>query len=216
MARVLYRRFGASRSFPDTTVSLPETLERSQLDVDVYLGRPPEALTAGDEVVTLIELGTECLGVYTGECRGREGSRMLGFARHRLGKQDPSSLVEIVRQPSSDAAAVDTARELFEKMGFTTATCADFPGRIIDRLVRPYFNSALAALDEGLASADDLDITLQLGLGYPLGPIALLESTGLEDHYRVSADLHVALGEPAYVPARRAAVARRRSVTRDP
>ena len=82
---------------------------------------------------------------------------------------------------------------------------------IIDRLARPYYNAALRRLDEGLASAGDLDTTLKLGLGYPEGPISLLERTGLAEHYDVTQALHEALADPAYAPARRARVAKLRS-----
>ena len=154
-----------------------------------------------------IELGTECLGVHTGESRGTEGSRVLGFARFRLGAAPPSDLVELVRQPSSDPAALLAARQAFEAAGLKVAECGDFPGRIVDRLVRPYYNAVLRRLDEGLASADDLDLTLRLGLGYPEGPVALLERTGLAHHYSVSLALHELLGGEDFRPARRAQVA---------
>ncbi|KAG1249477.1 hypothetical protein G6F68_013310 [Rhizopus microsporus] len=72
----------------------------------------------------------------------------------------------------------------FAAAGVDGAVCNDFPGRILNRLVRPYYNAALRRLDEGLASADDMDTTLRLGLGYPEGPIALLGRTGLHHHYR--------------------------------
>ncbi|MNY18950.1 3-hydroxyadipyl-CoA dehydrogenase [compost metagenome] len=88
--------------------------------------------------------------------------------------------------------------------------CGDFPGRIVNRLVRPYYNAALAKLDEKLATADDLDLTLKLGLGYPEGPIELLERTGLAEHYEVTQSLYQALGEQPYAPARRAQVAHAR------
>ena len=65
-------------------------------------------------------------------------------------------------------------------------------------------------MDEILASADDLDMTLKLGLGYPEGPIALLERTGLAHHFDVTQALHTALGQEAYAPARRALVAKKR------
>ena len=91
--------------------------------------------------------------------------------------------------------------------------CGDFAGRIIDRLVRPYYNAALRRLDEGLATADDLDTTLKLGLGYPEGPIALLERTGLAHHFDVTQALYEATGEQPYAPARRARVAKSRMVT---
>ena len=136
---------------------------------------------------------------------------MLGFARFRLGEVEPSALIELVRQPRSSDAAISAARELFEAAGLKVAVCGDFAGRIIDRLVRPYFNAALRRLDEGLATADDLDTTLKLGLGYPEGPISLLERTGLEHHYDRTQALFEATGDPAYAPARRARVAKRRA-----
>ena len=82
--------------------------------------------------------------------------------------------MELVRQPRSSEAAISAATQVFEGAGLKVAVCGDFAGRIIDRLVRPYYNAALRRLDEQLASADDLDTTLRLGLGYPEGPIALL------------------------------------------
>jgi 3-hydroxybutyryl-CoA dehydrogenase len=158
----------------------------------------------------LLELGTECLGVYTGEARGTEGSNTLGFARFRLGEGEPSNLVELVRQPNSAPAALAAAKKLFEDAGLSVAVCNDFPGRIVDRLIRPYLNAALRRLDEGLASADDMETTLKLGLGYPEGPIALLERTGLAAHFDVTQALYEALGDAAYAPARRARVAQQR------
>lgn len=163
-----------------------------------------------DRLAILIELGTECLGVHTGESRGLEGSIVMGFARFQLGAAAPTSLVELVRQPATPDRTIEAARSVFESAGFDVAICGDFTGRIIDRLARPYYNAALRRLDEGLASADDLDTTLRLGLGYPQGPIALLEESGLAAHWQVSQDLFEQTGDPAFAPARRATVAHRR------
>ena len=154
-----------------------------------------------------IELDNECLGVHTGEARGDEGSKVVGFARFRLGKGEPTPLVELVRQPATQADAIAAVREVLEGAGLVVAVCGDFPGRIVNRLIRPYLNDALRRLDERLATADDLDTTLRLGLGYPEGPISLLERTGLAEHYEVTRALHEALGDHAFAPARRAQVA---------
>lgn len=159
----------------------------------------------------VLELGTECLGVHTGESRGTEGSNVLGFARFRLGAAEPTRLVELVKQPNTAPAALAAAKRVFEDAGLAVAVCNDFPGRIVDRLIRPYLNAALRRLDEGLATADDMDTTLKLGLGYPEGPIALLERTGLAAHFDVSQALYEALGDAAYAPARRARVAKERA-----
>jgi 3-hydroxybutyryl-CoA dehydrogenase len=99
---------------------------------------------------------------------------------------------------------------VFEGAGLQVAVCNDFAGRIVDRLVRPYYNAALRRLDEGLATADDMDATLRMGLGYPEGPIALLERTGLAHHFDVSQALFEQYGDPAFAPARRARVAKQR------
>lgn len=166
---------------------------------------------AANKTAILVELGNECLGVHTGESRGQEGSNVLGFNRFRLGDGAPSDLVELVRQPNTSPSALDAAKQVLQAAGLEVAVCFDFAGRIIDRLVRPYYNATLRRLDEGLATADDMDLTLRLGLGYPEGPIALLERTGLAHHFDVTSELFEALGEAPYAPARRARVAKVRS-----
>ncbi|HEX6266635.1 MAG TPA: 3-hydroxyacyl-CoA dehydrogenase family protein [Burkholderiales bacterium] len=199
---------GGSRSFPAGDAFLAKASREADVVVVIGNGTFPKVSA---RAAVLLELGTECLGVHTGESRGNEGSNVLGFARFRLGEAPPSSLVELVRQPKTDPAALAAAKAVFEGAGLGVAVCNDFPGRIVDRLLRPYLNAALRRLDEGLATADDMDTTLRLGLGYPEGPIALLERTGLAAHFDVTRALHEALGDPAYAPARRARVAKMRS-----
>jgi 3-hydroxybutyryl-CoA dehydrogenase len=206
-------RAGESRSFSGDHPLIAGGKDSGQ--IVVIIGADAGAAFRGlretdRKAAVLIELGTECLGVHTGETRGEEGSNVLGFARFRLGDAAPSNLVELVRQPRTDEAALAAARQVFEDAGFKVAVCGDFAGRIIDRLVRPYYNAALRRLDEGLASAQDLDTTLKLGLGYPEGPIELLERTGMVQHYDVAQALYEAYGDPAFAPARRARVAKQR------
>ena len=204
---------GSSRSFPGPHPLLEKAEKQAEAVVIIgeNAGAALQALTHLDRrTAILIELGTENLGVHTGEARGEEGSNILGFARFRLGAAPPTDLVELVRQPRTAQSAIAAAKEIFEAAGLQVAVCGDFDGRILDRLVRPYYNAALRRLDEGLASADDLDTTLRLGLGYPEGPISLLERTGLEHHHDVTQALYRALGDPAYAPARRARVGKNR------
>lgn len=204
---------GGSRSFPAEHAFTRGAAADSE--VVIIIGSAVGAAfgrLAGHESkrAVLLELGSECLGVYTGESRGGEGSNVLGFARFRLGDGEPSNLIELVRQPRTGDAALIAAKQVFEAAGLQVAVCGDFAGRIVDRLVRPYYNAALRRLDEALASADDLDLTLKLGLGYPEGPIALLERTGLAHHFDVTQALFEAYGDPAFAPARRARAAKQR------
>lgn len=206
---------GTSRSFPDAHALFDGASRKGE--VAVVLGdRVGEGLAQlGDTsrfTAVLLELHDECLGVHAGESRGEEGSNLLGFARFRLGADPASALVELVRQPHTSPSAIDAAGKVFEGAGLKVAVCLDFAGRIVDRLVRPYYNAALRRLDERLATAADLDTTLKLGLGYPEGPIALLERSGLAAHFDVSQALFEATGDPACAPARRARVAKQRAL----
>lgn len=214
MSKYRIIRAGESRSFPDSHAFLEQADASGESRVFVGNGAGAVFREAGDlssAPFVAIELGTECLGEHTGESRGREGSNVVGFARFRLGTADPSPLVELVRQPGTLDSAIQAARVVFEGAGLKVAVCGDFPGRIVDRLIRPYLNAALRRLDERLASADDLDKTLCLGLGYPEGPISLLERTGLAEHHDVTLALYRALGQEPYAPARRAQVAKARA-----
>jgi 3-hydroxybutyryl-CoA dehydrogenase len=197
---------GGSRSFPDGAQALGTPADHAA--VTVHLGgnyKPDPTKTA-----ILVELDLECLGVHTGEESGTEGSNVVGFARYRNGDDAPSPLIELVRQPATSEAAIDAARTLFAQAGFTTVVCADQPGRIVDRLVRPKYNDALRFLDEGLASARDMDKTCCLGLGYPDGPIERATRGGLARHHDICAALFAMTGQPGYSPARRAVVAKTR------
>lgn len=215
-------RSGISRSLPEDHTFITEA--RDDAAARVYIGDGAGGAFAGDVrggwraaqvPFVAIELGHECLADHTGDSaqadlEGGASPNVFGFARFRLGDAAPSNLIELVKPASVDGEALDAAKATFEGAGFIVAVCGDFPGRIVDRLVRPYYNAALRRLDEKLATATDLDMTLRLGLGYPEGPIALLERTGLQHHFDVTQALYEALGDSAYAPARRAQVAHRR------
>lgn len=200
-------RSGESRSFPDNDPFYSKAQDDAA--VVIYLGAPHQADDSRSAI--LLELGTECLGVHTGEQSGLEGSNVLGFSRYRNGDAAPSNLIELVRQPFSSDAAIAAAIEVFSNAGFEIAVCADRAGRIIDRLVRPKYNDALRFLDEGLASARDMDLTCCMGLGYRDGPIERLEAGGLHHHFDITSELFAIYGKPGFAPGRRATVAKTRA-----
>jgi 3-hydroxybutyryl-CoA dehydrogenase len=204
--RYTIRRHGASRAFPDGDPFLEGASPDGEVVLYLGVAHQPDPTKRA----ILVELGTECLGVHTGEGYGDEGSNVLGFARYRNGADPPSKLIELVVQPNSDPAAIEAARAVFEQAGLEVAVCADQAGRIIDRLVRPVYNAALRLLDEGLASAEAMDATCRLGLGYPDGPIERVLRGGLAHHHDVTSALFEVYGSAAYAPARRAVVARQR------
>jgi 3-hydroxybutyryl-CoA dehydrogenase len=198
-----------SRSFAPGDEFLSNSAANSDVTVHIGGGFVADA----SKIAVLVELDTECLGVHTDEDSGREGSNAVGFARYRNGNDAPSKLVELVRQPNTSVEALTAARAIFEVQGLDVVVCTDQPGRIVDWLVRPKYNDALRFLDEGLASAADMDKTCCLGLGYPDGPIERVTRGGLARHFDVTKAIHDMTGLPGYAPARRAVVAKAREGT---
>ena len=197
---------GESRSFPEPN----KLLQHAEVEGEIVIHLGGGFVADSSKRAVLVELDLECLGEHTGEDRGQEGSNVLGFARYRNGNDAPTNLIEVVRQPQTDPTAIAATKSLLESLGYSVSICADMPGRIIDRLVRPKYNAALRFLDEGLASADAMDQTCTMGLGYVDGPIERVVRGGLARHYEISANLFAMTGHPAYVPARRAFVAHAR------
>jgi len=198
-------RNGKSRSFPEGDSFLSSAVAIENAEVVIYLG----AAIVSDQVksAVLVELGTESLAVHTGEDADEAFANVVGFARYRNGDDPPSRLVELVRRPWTKDGAVEAARKVFEAAGLEVVVCADQPGRIIDRLVRPKYNAALRLLDEKLATQADMDLTCRLGLGYPDGPIERVKRGGLAYHFEVTQALFETYGTPAYAPPRQAVVA---------
>jgi 3-hydroxybutyryl-CoA dehydrogenase len=200
---------GESFSFPASHAFT--TQADSQAKAVIFMGSEAgqayagQAGSLGGVPFVLIELSNECLGLHIGDEDGP--GNVLGFARFRLGSAEPTNLVELVRKPWTRDEALAQAKSSLEAAGLVVAVCQDFPGRILNRLLRPYYNAALRRLDDGLASAKDMDATLRMGLGYPEGPIELLNRTGLADHFEVTQALYEQLGQEAYAPARRARTA---------
>jgi 3-hydroxybutyryl-CoA dehydrogenase len=197
---------GDSRSFPSGDPFLAGASPEAAAEVLIYLGTP--AILNPAKKAVLIELATECLIEHVDEA-DPGSANVLGFCRYRNGADAPSKLIEVVRLPATRNDAIEATKAVFELAGLTAVVCADQPGRILDRLLRPKYNAALRFLDEGLATAKDLDTTCRLGLGYPDGPIERVVRGGLAYHYEVTRALFETYGSPAYAPPRRAIAAKR-------
>ncbi len=199
-------RQGTSCSFSDADPFLAGGVPPDDAEVLVCLGAsvPPGAR----HVAVLVELGTECLADHVG--LADQPTNVLGFARYRNGSDTPSNLIELVSHAGVHDDALEAARSVFERAGLTVAVCCDQAGRIIDRLVRPKYNSALRLLDEGLATQADMDLTCRLGLGYPDGLIERVVRGGLANHFAITSALFETYGSQGYAPARQAVVAARR------
>ena len=95
-------------------------------------------------------------------------------------------LVEVVRTIATDPAVYDEMVNFGAKLGKTPVRAHDGGGFIVNRLLVPYLLDAIRALEEGVGSVVDIDNSMKLGCGYPMGPFTLLDFVGLDTTYYIS------------------------------
>jgi 3-hydroxybutyryl-CoA dehydrogenase len=110
-------------------------------------------------------------------------------------------LVEIIRGAQTSDETYQATRAFAEKMGKTTVLSKDFPGFIVNRILIPMLNEACFVLQEGLASAEDIDTAMKLGCNQPMGPLQLADFIGLDTCLYIAEVLHKGLGDDKYRPA---------------
>jgi 3-hydroxybutyryl-CoA dehydrogenase len=112
-----------------------------------------------------------------------------------------STLVEIVRGERSQPELVDCAQQWVEAMGKTPVTVNDSPGFASSRLGVAIALEAIRMLQEGVASAEDIDAAMVLGYKHPVGPLRLTDMVGLDVRLGIATYLHSELGERFEPPA---------------
>jgi len=95
-------------------------------------------------------------------------------------------LVEVIRTIATDPKVFDEIVAFGGKLGKTAVRTSDRTGFIVNRLLVPYILDAVRALEEGVASIEDIDNSMKLGCGHPMGPLTLLDFVGLDTTYYIS------------------------------
>ncbi len=111
------------------------------------------------------------------------------------------ALVEVVRGLQTSDETHRAVVALAVRLGKTVVTSKDSPGFIVNRILIPLLNEACFALQEGLASPQDIDTAVRLGLNHPMGPLTLADFIGLDTCLAIAEVLHRELGEDKYRPA---------------
>ncbi|TQF69456.1 3-hydroxybutyryl-CoA dehydrogenase [Rhodococcus spelaei] len=110
-------------------------------------------------------------------------------------------LVEIistlVTSPETAKAVTDYAKDTLRK---TTVQAGDRSGFIVNALLIPYLTSAIRMLESGYATAEDIDAAMKGGCGYPMGPLTLLDTVGLDVALAASESLYAEFAEPHFAP----------------
>jgi 3-hydroxybutyryl-CoA dehydrogenase len=107
-------------------------------------------------------------------------------------------LVEVVRTITTAPAVYDAAFEFGKKLGKTPVRTSDKTGFIVNRLLVPYLLDAIRAYEEGVGSIADIDVSMKLGCGYPMGPFTLLDFVGLDTTYYITHVMFDEFKEPRF------------------
>jgi 3-hydroxybutyryl-CoA dehydrogenase len=110
-------------------------------------------------------------------------------------------LVEIIRGYSTSQEVFNTIKELSEKVGKVPVEVHDFPGFVSNRVLMPMINEAIFCVMEGVASIDDIDTVMKLGMAHPMGPLALADFIGLDVCLAIMEVLHTEIGDSKYRPS---------------
>lgn len=127
---------------------------------------------------------------------GAQTSRPEKFiAMHFFNPVHKMKLIEVIKGLDTSLETVNKIKEVAEQMKKETVEVNEFPGFVTSRLNGLIGNEAMNMLMEGLASAEDIDKAVKLGLGHPMGPLELADLVGLDTRLRNMEYLHQTLGE---------------------
>ena len=142
------------------------------------------ALDAICPASTIFASNTSSLTVTEMAAGTKRPSRFVGM--HFFNPVPVMKLVEVVRTIATDDAVYEEMVEFAGKLGKTAVRASDSTGFIVNRLLVPYLLDAIRALEEGVGSIEDIDNSMKLGCGHPMGPLTLLDFVGLDTTYYIS------------------------------
>ena len=165
------------------------------LEVKHDLLRRVEAIVGEDAVLAT---NTSALSVTEIAAALERPHRVAGM--HFFNPAPVLPLVEVIRAELTSDVAFETAYAFAERLGKDPIACGDTPGFVVNRILIPVLNDAVNVLEQGTASAEDIDKGMRLGTNWPIGPLALIDLIGIDVHVHVCEALWEAYREPKFAP----------------
>jgi 3-hydroxybutyryl-CoA dehydrogenase len=185
------------------TTSLDE-LRDSDLVIEAILEQLPakkelfDALDALCPKPTIFASNTSSLSITEMATATARPERFVGL--HFFNPVPVMKLVEVVRTIATDPAVYDEMVAFAGRLGKTPVRTTDRTGFIVNRLLVPYLLDAIRALEEGVASVEDIDTSMKLGCGHPMGPLTLLDFVGLDTTYYIANIMFEEFKERRFAP----------------
>lgn len=177
----------------DADLAIEAVLEQIELKVDVF-----QKLDKWCPTRAILATNTSTMSPTEIAAATKRPGQVL--AMHFFNPVHKMKLVEIIRGLDTSDEAVEAAKDVAKRMGKETVEVNEFPGFVTSRMNCLIGNEAMIMLQEGVASAEDIDQAMKLGLNHPMGPLELADLVGLDTRLRNMEYLHQTLGEK-YRPA---------------
>ncbi|ACN14717.1 Hbd1 [Desulforapulum autotrophicum HRM2] len=145
---------------------------------------------------TILSTNTSSLSITEVAAATRRPDRVIGM--HFFNPAPIMKLVEIIKGIATSDHTFDRVKQLSERIGKTPVKVAEAPGFVVNRILIPMINEAVAIYAEGIASARDIDTAMKLGANHPIGPLALGDLIGLDVCLAVMDVLYQEFGDPKY------------------
>lgn len=146
----------------------------------------------------ILASNTSSLSITEIAASTKSPERVLGL--HFFSPVPVMKLLEVVRTLMVRDDVVEAGAAYGNSVGKETVVCKDAPGFIVNQLYLPYTLVAVRQWERGLASMEDIDKAMRLGLNYPMGPFTLMDFVGLDIHYNACMAVYEETKDPAYLP----------------
>ena len=195
-ARAARGRISASTALADLKDSdliIEAVLEVADVKCQVF-----EELDKVCPASTIFASNTSSLPIIDMAIRTKRPDRFAGL--HFFNPAPVMQLVEVVRALTTSDETVETLRAFVQRLGKTPVVSKDVAGFIVNRLLVPYMLDAIRVLEQGIATPEDIDTAVKLGLRHPMGPFELLDYTGLDISLHVGDVFFEEFKEPRMAP----------------
>jgi len=148
---------------------------------------------------TILCTNTSCLSVTELAQATNRPDRVIGT--HFLSPVPPSKLLEIVEADTTSEETLAAVKDFGHSLGKEILVAKDTPGFIFNYLLLALTGAAVHLLENGIATAEDIDKSMTLGLGHPIGPLALADFNGLDVGYMVARAMYDRSKDPCLAPS---------------
>ncbi len=146
----------------------------------------------------ILATNTSCLSIVDMAMATSRPDKVLGL--HFWNPAPLMKLLEVVRTVATSDETLETGKSFGESLGKTIIVAPDIPGFIVNRLQIPFRLDAIRMLEAGIATKEDIDAGVTLGLGHPMGQFALQDLVGLDVTYAVANALYEETKDPKFAP----------------